>query len=165
MDNLTHSFVGWALGRAGLDRFGTWATPTLIVAANLPDAEIPLLFGDRAMFLTYHRGITHSFCGFVVEGLALLVCGLMRWRKKPPPAFLTVFLVALVGLLSHLMLDFLNSYGVRPFLPFDATWFYGDLILFSIRGRGSSSPADFFLDQSWDAMRAGCRSSGRFSQD
>jgi inner membrane protein len=130
MDNLTHSFVGWALGRAGLDRFGTWATPTLIVAANLPDAELPLLFGDRAMFLTYHRGITHSFCGFVVEGLALslLVCGLLRWRKKPAPPFLTVLLVALIGLLSHLLLDFLNSYGVRPFLPFDATWFYGDLI-------------------------------------
>jgi inner membrane protein len=29
---------------------------------------------------------------------------------------------------SHLLLDYLNTYGVRPFLPFDGTWFYGDAL-------------------------------------
>ncbi len=26
------------------------------------------------------------------------------------------------------MLDFLNVYGVRWLMPFDATWFYGDIL-------------------------------------
>ena len=142
MDNLTHTFFGWALARAGFDRFGAWATPTLLIAANLPDAEVPLLFSDKVSYLTFHRGISHSFCGFVVEAtaLSLLVCAtLWVWRRRrvrdngapaleSGPRFFAVLLVALVGLLSHLLLDFFNTYGVRPFLPFDARWFYGDML-------------------------------------
>ncbi len=135
MDNLTHTFIGWTLARAGFDRFGPWATPVLLVAANLPDAEVPLLFGDKAMYLAYHRGVSHSFLGFVLEALvvSLVVCGIAWVRRKrepesPPPKFLAVMFVALVGLLSHLLLDFLNTYGVRPLLPFDGRWFYGDML-------------------------------------
>ena len=36
--------------------------------------------------------------------------------------------VALVGTLSHLLLDYTNSYGVHPFWPFDNRWFYGDAV-------------------------------------
>jgi inner membrane protein len=141
MDNLTHTFFGWALARAGFDRFGRWATPTMLIAANLPDAEVPLLFSDKASYLTYHRGISHSFCGFVVEAtvLSILVCTtIWVWRRRRKrasnavpaavPRFFSVLLVALVGLLSHLLLDYFNTYGVRPFLPFDASWFYGDML-------------------------------------
>ena len=140
MDNLTHTFIGWTLARAGLDRFGPWATPVLLVAANLPDAEIPLLFGDKATYLNYHRGISHSFVGFAAEALlvSVVVCA-AAWfvRRKlppeytpatPPPKFLAVMFVALIGLLSHLLLDFFNTYGVRPLLPFDSRWFYGDML-------------------------------------
>jgi inner membrane protein len=35
----------------------------------------------------------------------------------------------LLGIGSHLALDALNSYGVRPFLPFDPRWYYGDAVL------------------------------------
>jgi membrane-bound metal-dependent hydrolase YbcI (DUF457 family) len=30
--------------------------------------------------------------------------------------------------LSHPALDFLNVYGVRWLMPFDATWFFGDVL-------------------------------------
>jgi inner membrane protein len=33
-----------------------------------------------------------------------------------------------VALLSHLVLDSWNSYGVHPFWPFDIRWYYGDAI-------------------------------------
>ena len=36
--------------------------------------------------------------------------------------------LAYVGLLMHGALDALLSYGMRPFLPFDAKWYYGDVI-------------------------------------
>jgi inner membrane protein len=39
-----------------------------------------------------------------------------------------LFVVALVGTLSHLLLDFTNSYGVHPFWPFDGRWYYGDAV-------------------------------------
>ena len=39
-----------------------------------------------------------------------------------------LLVVALVGTLSHLMLDYTNSYGVHPFWPFDGTWYYGDAV-------------------------------------
>jgi hypothetical protein len=29
---------------------------------------------------------------------------------------------------KHPALDYTNTYGVRPFLPFDGTWYYGDLL-------------------------------------
>jgi inner membrane protein len=34
----------------------------------------------------------------------------------------------LVSMLSHLALDFTNSYGVHPFWPFDNHWYYGDAV-------------------------------------
>ncbi|GAB1342876.1 hypothetical protein MASR1M101_20030 [Gemmatimonas sp.] len=39
-----------------------------------------------------------------------------------------LMVVALVGTLSHLLLDFTNSYGVHPFWPFDGRWYYGDAV-------------------------------------
>jgi inner membrane protein len=37
---------------------------------------------------------------------------------------LTAFLAAL----SHILLDWTNNYGVRPFFPFNPRWYYGDLV-------------------------------------
>ena len=39
-----------------------------------------------------------------------------------------LFLLALVGTLSHPFLDWLNTYGVRLLMPFSARWFYGDAL-------------------------------------
>ncbi len=40
MDNLCHSLVGMALGRAGLNRRTALATSTLVIANNLPDVDV-----------------------------------------------------------------------------------------------------------------------------
>lgn len=143
MDTLTHTFMGWTLSRAGLDRFGRWVAPTMMVAANLPDAEIPLLFGDKINYFVHHRGITHSLLGLGFEAFMLTsaVFAITRyWRpstqsEQTPaansskrPGILPIFLVCAIGLLSHLALDGLNTYGVRPFLPFSERWYYGDVL-------------------------------------
>lgn len=39
-----------------------------------------------------------------------------------------VFLAIAAGLLLHLAMDFLNSYGIHPFYPFSARWWYGDML-------------------------------------
>ena len=43
------------------------------------------------------------------------------------------------GLLSHMFLDFLNSYGIRLLMPFSGRWFYGDSVFIIDPGCGWSS--------------------------
>jgi len=38
-----------------------------------------------------------------------------------------VFLIAYLGGAGHSFMDFTNSYGIRPLLPFSNRWFYGDI--------------------------------------
>jgi inner membrane protein len=39
-----------------------------------------------------------------------------------------LYLTAIVAALSHLMLDWTNNYGLRPFYPFNAHWYSGNLV-------------------------------------
>lgn len=136
MENACHTLVGAALAKAGLDRVSPLAMPTMLVAANFPDVDVVSgLWGDLA-YLEHHRGITHSVLGLLVQGpllagAAVMLDRLARRRHRgasPPARFLPLLAVALVGLASHVLLDYTNSYGVKPWLPFDASWYYGDIV-------------------------------------
>ncbi|MFN2572438.1 MAG: metal-dependent hydrolase, partial [Gemmatimonadales bacterium] len=133
MDNLAHALVGAALGRAVADRHVARAGLIGIVAANAPDwTEFFIgLPGTRADYLTLHRGITHSMIGACIEILALvlLIGGAWRvWRRSTAPPWR--WLAACIGaaVLSHLYMDWQGSYGWRPFLPWNATWYYLDWV-------------------------------------
>lgn len=135
MDNLTHSLVGLAAAKAGLERLSPGATALAVLAANGPDADILAALGGRWFYLHHHRGITHSLVGTLA--LALLIPGLFyavdllvsRVRKRPRRVrFLGLLVVSLVVSASHPLMDWTNNYGVRPFLPWDGRWYYGDLV-------------------------------------
>ena len=136
MDNLTHSFVGLTLAKAGLERLSPAATAVSILAANAPDSDVVVgLFADRWTLLHHHRGITHSIVGTVCLGLVLplIVYGLDRLiarqrGRRPTVQLQGLLLVSLIAIATHPFLDWLNNYGVRPLLPFDSRWFYGDLL-------------------------------------
>ena len=135
MDNLTHSLVGLAAAKAGLGRQSAYATFVCVAAANLPDIDIVALAGGPAFYLQHHRGITHSIVGMLALAVVfpLLVYAVERlWarlRGREPRASLKGLLVcSLVLSVSHPLLDWTNSYGVRPLLPWDDRWFYGDLL-------------------------------------
>ena len=135
MDNLTHSLVGLAAAKAGLERASPYATVVCVVASNLPDIDIVTLAGGPAAYLAKHRGITHSLVGSLTLGLALpalfAACErlLARLRgRKPRARFKGLLVCSLVLVASHLLLDWTNSYGLRPFLPWDGRWVYGDLL-------------------------------------
>ena len=121
MDNLTHSLTALALSRAGMNRFSPRATLILIVAANLPDIDIVSGVLGPLAYLQYHRGLTHSLA--LLPLLALLPALLARSRA----GFLGAYLVSLVGVASHLLLDWTNNYGIRLLLPFSDEWLHGDL--------------------------------------
>jgi inner membrane protein len=135
MDNLTHSLVGLAAAKAGLERLSPGATVVCVLAANAPDADILAVFGGRWFYLQHHRGITHSIVGTLL--LALLIPAFFylgdwlraRWRGRAMRVRFKGLLVAsLVMSLGHPLLDWTNNYGVRPFLPWNGRWFYGDLV-------------------------------------
>jgi len=131
VENLTHSLVGGLLAQTPLGQKLRYATPTLIIAANLPDADaITALWGGTTA-LKYHRGITHSLAGIVVE--AALLGGLAyiferRSENRERTGFLQVLLPIFIALLSHPLLDWTNSYGIRPWLPWNGHWYYGDIV-------------------------------------
>lgn len=136
MDNLTHSLVGLAASKAGLERLSPAATAVCIIASNAPDADIAALFvGDRWTYLHHHRGITHSIVGTFVIALAiplLFFLGdrvLARIRKCEPKLKLAgLTLASLIVSASHPLMDWTNNYGIRPLLPFNGKWVYGDLV-------------------------------------
>lgn len=135
MDNLTHSLVGLAAAKAGLGRLSPYATLVCVAAANAPDADIVALAGGPSYYLAHHRGITHSIVGTLALGVALpiLFCAferlVARVRGREPRARLKgLMLCSLLLAASHPLLDWTNSYGVRPFLPWDGRWIYGDIL-------------------------------------
>lgn len=133
MDNLTHSLLGAALAKTRLGRASPFAPAALVVAANLPDFEnLVLAFCDKPTNMIHHRSVTHAAIGIVVlvPLLTLLVRGLERRFRRglPSGSFWTLLLGVGLATASHPVLDWLNTYGVRPWLPFDGTWYHGDLV-------------------------------------
>ncbi len=131
MDNLTHTLCGAALAKTRLGKLSPFAMPTLIVAANLPDIDILARFWGEQSYLAAHRGITHSIVGVVALAIAMGIALFLIERRFAPgyrAGLGRAIGLSCVGLATHPLLDFTNSYGWRPFLPFDATWYYGDLL-------------------------------------
>lgn len=136
MDNLAHMLAGAALGEAGLKRKTGLGMATLMIAANLPDIDaLGLIVGEN---LAWRRGWTHGPIALVILPL-LLACAMIlfdRWQARrgtrPPgrapvqPGWL--LLLAYIGVASHPLLDFLNTYGIRCLMPFSDRWFYGDAL-------------------------------------
>ncbi|HYM76947.1 MAG TPA: metal-dependent hydrolase [Candidatus Dormibacteraeota bacterium] len=133
---MTHFLTGACMGRAGLNRRTALATLTLTLAAEAPDLDVIGRFWGRAFGFEHHRGFTHSFVGVpldaaVVVGFVYLVWRL-RGRKTTnpnlPPRWGLLFLYACLAGLSHILLDFTNNYGVRPFWPFSEKWYSWDIV-------------------------------------
>ena len=139
MDNLTHSLVGAILGQAGLKKKTGLAMPALIIGANLPDVDATCFFWlDGVEHLGFRRGITHGPPAMLLLPLILagLLWGFDRWQarrgKRPearrPVSFTWLYLLSLLGCLTHPAFDWLNSYGIRLLEPFSHRWFYGDTL-------------------------------------
>jgi inner membrane protein len=136
MDPVTHTLAGAALARAGLQRRTPLAAATLMLAANAPDIDILSAVGGEYSSLAFRRGWTHGPLGmlalpFVVAGCVLIWDRFVRRRQdstRAPAGPGAVVLLALIGTVSHPLLDWLNTYGIRLLMPFNPRWFYGDAV-------------------------------------
>ena len=148
MEPVTHVLTGACLARAGFNRRAAYATLTMAIAAELPDIDTLWSLRGPIEGFAHHRGITHTFVGLPFEAAALVggIYALHQWRlsrarqRKPSPNQTSkpltkapvrwgwLYACALVALLSHLLLDYTNNYGVRPFYPFNTHWYAASII-------------------------------------
>jgi inner membrane protein len=133
MEPVTHFLTGACLGRAGFNRKTAYATLVMVLAAEAPDLDVLWALGGPVAGFQHHRGITHTLVGAPVVALAVvgLVWVLHRLRRKPlatPPRWLLLWCFALIAVFSHLLLDYTNNYGLRPFFPFNPHWYAADIV-------------------------------------
>ena len=132
MDNLCHSMLGAALGSAGLARRTPLGMTTLVVANNLPDVDVAV-FATQTLAMSFRRGWTHGVLAQLTLPLALTAIMLVADRLCRRQAADRVkageiLLLSYIGVLLHVFLDLLNTYGVRLLMPFSERWFYGDAL-------------------------------------
>ncbi len=152
MEPVTHLLTGACIGRSGLNRKTAYATLAATLAAEAADLDVFWGFAGPVEELKHHRGITHTFIAipFVAAAAVGAVWLIHRWRESrrlrnaipaPPlepgaPArpgpqpvrWVWVYLSALIAASSHILLDWTNNYGVRPFFPFNPRWYEGSFV-------------------------------------
>ena len=142
MEPVTHFLTGACIGRAGLNRRTAYATLAATLAAEAPDLDILWTFRGQVAGLAHHRGITHTL--IAAPAVALVITGFVwfiDWslnrifqsrhrniKERQPVRWLWVFLSAFIADLSHLLLDWTNNYGLRPFFPFNPRWYAGSFV-------------------------------------
>ncbi|MFZ1012482.1 MAG: metal-dependent hydrolase, partial [Terracidiphilus sp.] len=151
MEPITHFLTGACIGRAGFNRKTIYATLAATLAAEAADMDVVWGFAGPVEELKHHRGITHTF--IAVPVVAAVITGLVwfwhRWRRRrsgnkpgagsaesdlpvsrraPPVRWLWVYCTAFVAAASHILLDWTNNYGVRPFFPFNPRWYEGSFV-------------------------------------
>ncbi len=148
MDNLSHSLVGLAVGelvqrslppepdcaahalRRRMLLVSCWA------ASNFPDLDLVLgrLMPSPLGYLLHHRGYSHTLLFALVQALLLAALVWLLWpaaRRQlqgSAAARAGLLSVAIIGLVLHIAMDYLNSYGVHPFYPFSGRWVFGDML-------------------------------------
>jgi inner membrane protein len=137
VDNVCHTLAGAALAESGLARRTALGYATLLIGANLPDLDVLAFLGGPLADLEWRRGWSHGVVAlavlpFALTALMLAIDGVsQRMRRAVIPSEVRagpLFLLSLVSIASHPVLDTLNTYGVRWLLPWSGDWSYGDTL-------------------------------------
>ncbi len=148
MDNFSHSVAGLAVGELIHRRLGTEPDAghhrtrrrllllTCWLASNFPDLDLFLtrLLPAPLGYLLHHRGHTHTILYALPQALLLALVLWLCWPaarrllRASARARAGWALALVVGFSLHLAMDYLNSYGIHPFHPFDSRWYFGDMV-------------------------------------
>lgn len=118
MDTISHGFAGSVFARTLAERPGARIALILgAVAGMIPDLDF-LFFSTRLDYLREHRGWTHSFLvmPFLALALALLTRAFDRRARLA-----TLWLFAAVGVTTHILFDWITSFGTMFFTPLTRT--------------------------------------------
>jgi inner membrane protein len=132
LDNICHTLTGAALAQAGLKRSTSYAGATLMIASNLPDVDV-LVFATDVPSVAFRRGWTHGVLAQAVLAVLLASAVYVIGRRRDPGGtrFPALLFLSYAGILGHVFMDYLNNYGIRPWMPWSGVWFYGDAVFIS----------------------------------
>jgi membrane-bound metal-dependent hydrolase YbcI (DUF457 family) len=133
MDTITHGIAGALIGKAvfrGEDMFasppmnrGRIITWSLMLGAVFPDSDVvrDIFSHDKLLVITWHRSITHSLVMLPLWALLLAAVtrAFAKWRKWDAPSFAGLSAIYGVGILSHILLDLVTSFGTMIWSPLD----------------------------------------------
>jgi inner membrane protein len=166
MDNLCHTLVGAAFGEAGLKRRTRYGNATLMVTANLPDIDV-LVFATHVPAISFRRGWTHGLLAQLLlpilwTGVVVLFDRVRRSRRGRsddlPLHVGWTLLLGYIGVYSHVLLDYLNNYGLRVLAPVDWRWFYGDTLFIADPWLWITLGAGVWLARRWRSTAPARRS-------
>ncbi|MBX6353211.1 MAG: metal-dependent hydrolase [Thermoflavifilum sp.] len=138
MDNVTHAlwglgiYGGWAaLSHANLHTaLAAGVCTAAVLGSEAPDADVVIqVVAGPIAYLRQHRAISHSIPMWFVWPLVIAAL-LSLWQ---PGHFGLFFFVALVGVLIHVGLDVLTTYGTQALWPLSGRrWAYDALFIVDI---------------------------------
>ena len=131
MDTITHGIAGALIGKAlfrGDDLFSrramnrarivTWA---LMFGAIFPDSDTlrDILSKNDMLMITWHRSITHSLLCLPIFAVVLAYASqqFARWRKWETPSLAALTGIYAAGILSHILLDLVTTFGTMVWSP------------------------------------------------
>jgi inner membrane protein len=134
LDNITHTLAGALIGQMGLKRRSRFAFAACLLGANAPDIDVfaPIAFPVDG--IEFHRGPLHGVFAWPVLAAAIVVILWLVDRVKPrgpdtlPFRLGPLFVVAFLAVLTHPFLDWLTTYAIALFAPFNWHWYSGDAI-------------------------------------
>jgi membrane-bound metal-dependent hydrolase YbcI (DUF457 family) len=133
MDTITHGIAGALIGKAvfrGEDMFAshsmnrgriiTWA---LMIGATFPDSDVlrDIFSRNELLIVTWHRSITHSLLMLPLWAVALafLTQLFAKSRKWEAPSVSALTFLYAAGILSHILLDLVTTFGTMIWSPFE----------------------------------------------
>ncbi|HKW32725.1 MAG TPA: metal-dependent hydrolase [Candidatus Acidoferrum sp.] len=147
MDTITHGIAGALIAKAvfrGEDMFGSRATTqdaglepgatfksprerivtwSLMLGAIFPDSDVfrDTFSHDKLLIVTWHRSITHSLILLPLWALLLawITHAFCKWRKWEAPSFAALAGIYAVGILSHILLDLVTTFGTMIWSPLE----------------------------------------------
>lgn len=125
MDPVTHILSGLAVAHVGFrQRIGRPAVLAVTAGALAPDLDSVMALWDQLAAIRYHRGLTHSLLGGVLLAL-LLAWPIYQWGgyKRYRDLVGLVYL----GILVHIALDLIGSFGTMVLYPLSLARFAWDL--------------------------------------
>ena len=131
MDTITHGIAGALIGKAlfkGGDLFAMRAMNrqrivswSMMLGAIFPDSDTfrDMLSHNELLMITWHRSVTHSMLCLPLFALLLaaLTRWIARWRKWDAPSFAALTGIYALGILSHILLDLVTSFGTMVWSP------------------------------------------------
>ncbi len=131
MDTITHGIAGALIGKAlfrgeGLfsrrsmnrARIVTWA---VMLGAIFPDSDVlrDIFSRNDMLIIAWHRSITHSLLCLPIFAfiLASISYQFARWRKWDSPSLAQFTGIYAVGILSHILLDLVTTFGTMIWSP------------------------------------------------